>query len=148
MSEFNKSLYALNKYSENIVYRFGNEIREITLEDYLKENPTHTKQDFINLKGISDEIFYKEDLVDTSYRKKKLSIHSLKSDELTTEENIIEKIAKQENEKKVIKATYNLLEKGNLTEIQKRRFIMHFYKNMNFRQIAKKEGVSHIAIYN
>ena len=37
MYDYRKSDYAINKNSPNIVYRFHNEILEITLEDYLKE---------------------------------------------------------------------------------------------------------------
>ena len=40
MYDYRKSDYAINKNSPNIVYRFHNEILEITLEDYLKENST------------------------------------------------------------------------------------------------------------
>ena len=36
MQNYRKSDYAINKNSPNIVYRFHNEIIEITLEDYLK----------------------------------------------------------------------------------------------------------------
>lgn len=39
VQNYRKSDYAINKNSPNIVYRFHNEIIEITLEDYLKENP-------------------------------------------------------------------------------------------------------------
>ena len=43
MQNYRKSDYAINKNSPNIVYRFHNEIIEITLEDYLKENPDKTE---------------------------------------------------------------------------------------------------------
>ena len=41
MRNFDKSDYALNKFSEGIVYKFSNEIREITKEQYLRENPNN-----------------------------------------------------------------------------------------------------------
>lgn len=43
MRNFDKSDYALNKFSEGIVYKFSNEIREITKEQYLRENPNKTE---------------------------------------------------------------------------------------------------------
>jgi hypothetical protein len=39
MKNYKDSDYALNKFSEGIVYRFADRIVEITLEDYLAENP-------------------------------------------------------------------------------------------------------------
>ena len=60
MKNFDKSDYALNKFSEGIVYKFSNEIREITKEQYLRENPNKTEEDFLKLKEISDEIFLDE----------------------------------------------------------------------------------------
>ena len=39
MWNYRKNDYAANKYSPNIVYRFNDEIIEISLEDYLEENP-------------------------------------------------------------------------------------------------------------
>lgn len=55
MQNYRKSDYAINKNSPNIVYRFHNEIIEITLEDYLKENPDKTEHDFAELKALSDQ---------------------------------------------------------------------------------------------
>lgn len=56
MWNYRKNDYAANKYSPNIVYRFNDEIIEISLEDYLEENPDRTEQDFLKLKALSDEI--------------------------------------------------------------------------------------------
>lgn len=75
MEEFRKSDYAINKHSKNIVYGFMDQIVEITVEDYLRENPHKTEEDFMELKAISDEIHYEQDRADTRYRKHKLSIH-------------------------------------------------------------------------
>ena len=61
MQNYRKSDYAINKNSPNIVYRFHNEIIEITLEDYLKENPDKTEHDFAELKALSDQIYYEQD---------------------------------------------------------------------------------------
>ena len=39
MKNYKDSDYARNKFSEGIVYRFADRIVEITLKDYLAENP-------------------------------------------------------------------------------------------------------------
>ena len=46
MKNYKDSDYALNKFSEGIVYRFADRIVEIAQEDYLAENPGKTAQDF------------------------------------------------------------------------------------------------------
>ncbi len=146
MSDYRKSFYVLNKFSESIIYEFQNEIIEITLENYLKENPTHTKYDFIKFKVISDELYHCEDLADTHYRKKKLSIHTINEMEFSSKETILDKLVKKEEEadnetKGRIKYTYNLLDGKNLTDVQKKRFIKHFYLNKTLREIAIEENV-------
>lgn len=60
MKNYKYSDYALNKYSENIVYRFQNERIEISLKDYLSENPDKTEEDFKELKMLSDEMFHEQ----------------------------------------------------------------------------------------
>lgn len=147
MSDYKKSLYALNKHSKSIVYRFGDEIREITIDDYLKQNPTHTEQDFLRYKEISDELFYDEDLADTSYRKSKLNIDGINEGDLPQGNTPLDSLVKAEDEKRINNATYTLLDGKNLTEVQKRRFILHFYQNKSLREIAKLEGVQHTPVY-
>ena len=39
MRNYKSSDYAINKYSEGIVYKTANQIIEISLDDYLKANP-------------------------------------------------------------------------------------------------------------
>ncbi|MEL7565576.1 MAG: hypothetical protein AAGU27_11905 [Dehalobacterium sp.] len=61
MKNYKDSDYALNKYSEGIVYKFADCVRlEITLEDYLAENPGKTTEDFQELKDLSDEIYHRQ----------------------------------------------------------------------------------------
>ena len=60
MKNYKDSDYALNKFSEGIVYKFADRIVEITLEDYLAENPGRTAQDFLELKALSDEIYHQQ----------------------------------------------------------------------------------------
>ena len=39
MKNYTDSDYALNKFSDGIVYRFSDGIEEVTLDKYLVENP-------------------------------------------------------------------------------------------------------------
>ena len=73
MQNYRKSDYAVNKNSPNIVYRFHNEIIEITLEDYLKENPDKTEHDFAELKALSDQIYYEQDRAESAQTRKDVS---------------------------------------------------------------------------
>ncbi len=50
-------------------------------------------------------------------------------------------IIKKIEEEEMKQAVKKLLEVGNLTLIQKRRFYLHFYKGLSYREIAKLEGV-------
>ena len=61
MRNYKDSDYALNRYSQGIVYKFSDGIVEITLEDYLRDNPDKTEEDFAKLKALSDEIYYQQD---------------------------------------------------------------------------------------
>ena len=81
MRDYRKSDYAINKYSPNIVYRFHDEIVEVSLEDYLKENPDKTAQDFTKLKALSDEIYYEQDRAESAQTRKDVSIHGLEETE-------------------------------------------------------------------
>lgn len=60
MQNYKDSDYALNKYSEGIVYKFADSILEITVEDYLRDNPDKTRADFAELKALSDEIYHEQ----------------------------------------------------------------------------------------
>ena len=58
MKNYKNSDYALNKYSEGIVYQFTDSMVEVTLADYLRENPEKTEADFMELKALSDAIYH------------------------------------------------------------------------------------------
>ena len=60
MKNFKDSDYAINKFSKSIVYRFANQIKEVTLEDFLSDSPSHTPEKFEQLKKISDEIYLQQ----------------------------------------------------------------------------------------
>ena len=61
MRNYKNSDYALNRYSQGIIYKFADGIVEVTLESFLRDNPDKTEEDFAELKALSDEIYYQQD---------------------------------------------------------------------------------------
>ncbi len=147
---YRKSDYAINKNSKNIVYRFHNEIVEITLEDYLKENPDKTENDFAELKAVSDQIYYEQDRAESAQTRKDVSIHGLEETEHCAtrplDEEWEERIVEIQNRKYAWKALEQLFTVGALTEVQKRRFRLHVFQGLSTRQIGRMEGTSHQAV--
>lgn len=72
MRNYWTSDYAVNKGRGGLVYQFadGSEI-EVSLADYLRDNPDKTQQDFQKLKALSDELYHKQDLDEAAYAKRK-----------------------------------------------------------------------------
>lgn len=77
MKNYRDSDYAVNKYASGIVYRFADKTIEITLEDYLRENPHKTQNDFAELKKLSDEIYLEQVRCENAQSKKTVSFHAL-----------------------------------------------------------------------
>lgn len=149
---YQKTNYAINKNKEGIVYlsQDGNYL-EITLRDYLNENPDKTEADFIRLKEFSDEIYLNEDRNDIKYMKRKLSLSSEKTQLMVEvkhnlDYSIEEELLRKEEIIHIRKAAEELFQIGNLTEVQKRRFIAHFIEGKSYRVIAESEHVHFTAI--
>lgn len=150
LRDYRKSDYAINKYSPNIVYRFHDEIVEVSLEDYLKENPDKTAQDFTKLKALSDEIYYEQDRAESAQTRKDVSIHGLEEMDCCStrplEEELEELAAEVQNRRYARIALERLFAAGVLTEVQKRRFRLHVFRGLSTRQIGRLEGTSHQAV--
>jgi DNA-directed RNA polymerase specialized sigma24 family protein len=58
----------------------------------------------------------------------------------------VELIHKKDTEK-AIKAARQLLDSGGLTEVQRRRFLLHFFQGLSYRQIASREGVHFTSVH-
>ena len=143
MSNYRKSFYALNKVSEGIVYRNADgSIVEITFEKIAAEDPTFTKEDFENIKKFSDELYHEEEKGDN------LEAHYVKS--IFDENKAADKVCVESFETALIEhEEKNMVTKKlqeaidtQLTETQKRRLYMSFFRNMTAMEIAKLEGVS------
>lgn len=148
MKNYKDSDYALNKYSEGIVYKFADCVRlEITLEDYLAENPGKTAEDFQELKALSDEIYHRQVVHEHRTSRLDVPINGLEDSEQLSSPPPDAVLIHKAEKIKAMKAARQLLDSGQLTETQRRRFILHFFQGLSTRQIAVRENVSHVAVY-
>ena len=150
MKNYKDSDYALNKYSEGIVYRFADGIVEYTLADYLAENTGKTEADFRALKALSDEIYHEQVIEDNRQNRENVSIHNMEESEDfggdTLEDVVIERPEREAVENQRRELASRAFDK--LTEAQRRRYLMYYVDGMTLRQIAESEGVVHSKIQN
>ena len=143
MKNYRDSDYAANKKAKGIVYRFSNQTIEITLEDYLRENPDKNEADFTELKSLSDEIYLKQVRTENAQTKKNVSIHSLEATTLccvaSPEDDLIESEEQAENQRQRRKIVAKAL--STLTEVQRWRYLMYVVDELTIRQIADLEGL-------
>jgi len=148
MKNYTDSDYAINKFSKGIVYRFTNEIVEITLERYLAENSQKTENDFSILKELSDEIYLEQVRDENKQTKKNTSLSLLEeTDECSTESLEDEYFGALEKEEKYledIKKTSTVL--ACLTDIQRKRYLLHIKIGLTTRQISEIEQVNFQAV--
>ena len=147
MKNYNKSDYAVNKYSTGIVYQFTDETIEVTLELYLRENPDKTESDFLELKMLSDTIYHEQDRSETNqtrpHKRVPINLCGINDDsDIDPLTAYIEKIDREN----AAHAIRQLLDSGELTRIQEMRFRAHFFNGKSARQIAREEGVDHKAV--
>ena len=142
MRRYWTSDYAVNKDREGIVYQFadGKEL-EISLAEYLRDNPGKTEQDFLELKALSDGIYYEQALEDTRYGKQKQSLGQLEDSEQFATPSIDTLLIHNSEKGQALKAARLLLNSGDLTEVQRRRFLLHFFEGLSYRQLAVRENV-------
>lgn len=147
MRNYQESDYALNKYSEGIVYKFADGIVEVTLADYLRDNPGKTAEDFAKLKALSDELYHEQDLDETAYGKRARKLEWLTESEEYAAPSVDITLIHNSDKGQALKAAKRLLESGKLTEIQRRRFLLHYFKGLSIRQIAGLEQVDYRAVW-
>ena len=141
MKNYRESDYALNKYRKGIVYKFADGIVEVTLEDYLRENPDKTEADFQALKRLSDEWYLKQVRLETAQGNKRVSLNGLEETEACATCSLDDEYIENEEKKRVMIAVDKLFREGHMTEKQKRRFIQRYIHGLTLRQIAVKEAV-------
>ena len=148
MRNYKDSDYALNRYSHGIVYKFADGIVEVTLEEYLRDNPDKTEEDFAELKALSDEIYYQQDRQEYRVSHRNVSISGMEDTLVASAPSVDAELIQKAEEKKALEAAIRLLESGKLTDVQKRRFYLHFFQGLSTRKIAKLEGVHQLAVWD
>ena len=149
MKNFRDSDYAANKNAKGIVYRFANQTIEITLEDYLRENPDKNEANFIELKSLSDGIYLKQVRAENAQTKKNVYIHSLVETTLccvaSPEDALIE--AEEQSEKQSMRRKIASKVLSTLTEVQRRRYLLSTVQGLSTWQIAAMEGTNQKSVY-
>ena len=151
MKNYKNSSYAANKYSKNIVYNSevsGN--TAITLEDFLKSDPTLTEADFEFWKNWSDQNYLEESRGDNKQSWKAVSLFNLEyildSTQLSLEEMVEDKTMEGLVLQTLKQTVAVLLSDSVLTETMKVRFEMFYIQGMKVVEIAKAQGVDEKAV--
>ena len=148
MKNYKNSDYAANKFAGGIVYRFADSTIEVTLQDYLRENPGKTEADFTELKALSDEIYSDQSRDINRQTYLDVSLGGLEETDMlavsSPDEALIDIPEKEAEKKRKSKLAKQALD--TLTETQRRRYIQYHIKGLLTREIADNEGVSHVAV--
>lgn len=148
MKNYKDSDYALNKYSQGIVYKFADGIVEITLEAYLRENPGRTEADFLELKALSDEIYHEQVVQEHRTSRLDISMDGLEETALAAAPSLDTEYIRKSEETRALKTAEGLLGSGMLTPVQQRRFQLYYFQGFSTRQIAGLEGVHQRAVWD
>lgn len=152
MKNVNKSDYAFNKYSKGIVYKSVEGDFELTLEQFLKENPNKTEEDFAYWKVISDQLYKQEDVLTNAVTRKNISINDIEETQLVSVESAEYEFLRSIDADTIIKKEIMSLDfileiaKQELPEIQLRRFISRHIEGKTEDVIAAEEGVNQSSI--
>ncbi len=141
MKDYHNNDYAANKYADGIVYLFADGAVEITLEDYLRDNPGKTAADFRELKLLSDAIYRQQDREATRQSNKNVPLHGLEETKAVgtpSPENLLFDLPEQA-ERDSQRRQLAELALDALTETQRRRFVQYHGEGLSLREIADKE---------
>ncbi|MDD4698896.1 MAG: RNA polymerase subunit sigma-24 [Oscillospiraceae bacterium] len=141
MKNYRESDYALNKYSEGIVYRFANETIELTLEDFLRKTPGATEAAFLKWKAFSDSDYLLQAQKDNAQTKKNISIGALEETAACGWMSLEDEYNVAEDRERNLHIVEDFFCAVKLTEKQKQRFLLHYCRGLTFREIALREGV-------
>jgi len=150
MKNYTDSDYALNKTNKSvIVYKFADGIVEVTLADYLAENPDKTKADFDKLKTLSDTDYLEQDRKDYRHTYKNVSLYGLDETNICAAPPPEDGLNEQPEQAAIKKQRRDLgLQAFNkLTKIQQRRYLLYHVKGLTIREIAEIEGAHFTVIH-
>ena len=148
MKNFLGSDYAANKYARGIVYRFADKTVEVTLEDYLRENPGKTDADFAELKALSDGMYEATDRADYRQTWKNVHFHCLEETEAacvpSAEFMAVDMPELSDGAKNLRELGHQAL--ASLTEVQRRRYLMYHVEGKTEEEIASVECATQQAV--
>jgi DNA-directed RNA polymerase specialized sigma subunit len=147
MKNYRDSDYAVNKYAAGIVYRFADKTVEVTLKDFLRENPDKTEEDFAELKAMSDEIFLEQVRRETAHGRKTTPFYLLDESLLASEsleDSLFDPAQRESDAKRRKELTIRAL--NTLTKTQLRRYLLYYVNGLSMRKIADMESVAHSKI--
>ena len=124
-----------------IVYQFSDRTLEISLEDFLRDNPGKTEADFMALKAVSDEIYLEQARLETAQGNKTFSMTGLEDAIAHPAPSLDDSFIMSDDRRRVKLAVDKLFRCGRLTVKQKERFVRHFFAGVSLRKIASDEGV-------
>ena len=147
-SNYNKSNYAINKNRAGIVYRNADgSTLEITFEKISATDPSFTKEDFAKLKEFSDDMYHKEDLSEHYHRNYiKGTYDSFEDSHWLQTECLEDELFRRADEKEFTNKIHTAIS-TLLTETQKRRLLLHAFRGLTIREIAKREGSTQKSVW-
>jgi DNA-directed RNA polymerase specialized sigma subunit, sigma24 homolog len=149
MKNYRDSDYALNKYSDGIVYRFADTTVVVTPADFLVENPDKTVEDFNVLKDYSDTDYLNQVRHENASTKKNVPIEELVETMAFAVPSVEFDVIDEPDEFERLEARRNLANCAldKLTEIQRKRYIMYHAEGLSTYKIAEVEGKDHKTIF-
>jgi len=129
------------------VNQFATGLVEITLEDYIRENPNKTEEDFLALKAISDEIYAHQERAQHSTTYRDVPLEGCREVSVPSAEEAASHAQTLRELEKIQTQLENFLNSGLLTDIQRRRFQLYCIRGLSIRQIARAEGVRQFAVW-
>jgi DNA-directed RNA polymerase specialized sigma24 family protein len=144
MDNYKETDYAKNKYSHNIVYETASGTVEITVTQYLNENPNKEEADFWELKALSDEV----------YRQQAKEEHTQTNRNARFDENIESGFFYFPSPQEILEFREERLREQRLVEellfpltpAQRRRLLCYVVEGMSLQEIADMENVNPSAV--
>lgn len=146
---YNHSDYALNKFSESIVYYGADGAYELTRKAFLASDPSLTEADYEHWKRISDDDHLATVRRDTFESKHTVPLEEIADTALisqkSTEDVVLEDMEPLSNPYTYENAL-RIYKAARLTEKQASRYEKYYIDGMSVRDIAVEEGVYHKAV--
>lgn len=129
-----------------MVYRFADQTVTVRPSDFLADNPDKSEWDFRELKELSDAIYLEQDRAENAQNKRNLSFNDQKLRHNFVSKPLDEEYIESQDRQYELTALSRLMESGVLTDVQKRRLLLHIVNGLTYREIGEREGVHYTSI--